>query len=89
MKGPRPKRSVIFIWDSGEERGLWGTRQFVAPPPVPLDRIVAHVNVDMIGATRAPGTADAELARRDRAQRGLPDWPGRAESDASTPCSSA
>jgi Zn-dependent M28 family amino/carboxypeptidase len=60
MKGPRPRRSVIFIWDSGEERGLWGTRQFVHQPPVPLDRIVAHINVDMVGATRAPGTPDAE-----------------------------
>ena len=59
VKGPRPKRSVIFIWDSGEERGLWGTRRFVHQPPVPLDRVVAHVNVDMIGATRAAGTADA------------------------------
>jgi hypothetical protein len=56
----RPKRSVIFIWDSGEEQGLWGTRHFVAHPPVPLEAIVAHVNVDMIGATRAPGTADAD-----------------------------
>jgi Zn-dependent M28 family amino/carboxypeptidase len=60
MKAPRPKRSVIFVWDSGEERGLWGTRHFVHRPPVPLDRIVAHANVDMIGATRAPGTADAD-----------------------------
>jgi len=62
MKGPRPKRSLIFIWDSGEERGLWGTRRFVHQPPVPLDRIVAHVNVDMIGANRAPGSADAGSA---------------------------
>ena len=62
MKGPRPKRSLIFIWDSGEERGLWGTRRFVHQPPVPLDRVVAHVNVDMIGATRASGTADAASA---------------------------
>ena len=57
--GPRPKRSVIFIWDSGEERGLWGTRYFVHAPPVPLERIVAHFNVDMIGANRAAGSADA------------------------------
>jgi hypothetical protein len=57
--GPRPKRSVIFLWDSGEERGLWGTRYFVSRPPVPLDRIVAEINVDMIGANRAPGTPDA------------------------------
>jgi hypothetical protein len=54
-----PRRSVIFIWDSGEERGLWGTRWFVHRPPVPLDRIVAHFNVDMIGASRAPGSPDS------------------------------
>ena len=60
MKTPRPRRSMIFIWDSGEEVGLWGTRHFVANPPVPLSSIVAHINIDMIGATRAPGTADAE-----------------------------
>ncbi len=60
MTAPRPKRSMIFVWDSGEEVGLWGSRHFVANPPVPLASIVAHVNIDMIGATRAPGTADAD-----------------------------
>lgn len=60
MKTTRPKRSMIFVWDSGEEVGLWGTRHFVANPPVPLSSVVAHINIDMIGATRAPGTADAE-----------------------------
>src|SRR5690606_12517469 len=55
-----PRRTIVFLWDSGEERGLWGSRHFVHASPVPLDRIVAHVNVDMVGATRAPGTADAE-----------------------------
>jgi Zn-dependent M28 family amino/carboxypeptidase len=59
-KGPRPKRSIIFLWDSGEERGLWGTRYFVANPPVPLDRVVVEINVDMIGANRAPGSPDAD-----------------------------
>ena len=61
--GPRPKRSIVFIWDSGEERGLWGTRYFVHAPPVPLEQIVAHVNVDMIGANRAAGSADASESR--------------------------
>ena len=56
---PRPKRTVVFVWDSGEEQGLWGTRRFVHAPPVPLDRIVAHFNVDMIGASRRPDSADA------------------------------
>jgi hypothetical protein len=58
MRAPRPKRSLIFIWDSGEEQGLWGTRWFVHEPPVPLERIVAHFNIDMIGANRAPGSPD-------------------------------
>lgn len=60
MKTTRPKRSMIFVWDSGEEVGLWGTRHFVANPPVPLSSVVAHINIDMIGATRAPGTADEQ-----------------------------
>jgi Zn-dependent M28 family amino/carboxypeptidase len=62
MTAPRPKRSIVFIWDSGEERGLWGTRYFVHQPPVPLEQIVAHINIDMIGANRAPGSPDAAAA---------------------------
>ncbi|MGH7555175.1 MAG: M28 family peptidase [Longimicrobiales bacterium] len=62
MNAPRPKRSIIFIWDSGEERGLWGTRRFVHRPPVLLEAIVAHFNIDMIGANRAPGSPDAASA---------------------------
>ena len=58
-RAPRPRRSVIFIWDSGEERGLWGTRHFVHTPPVPLQNVVAHFNIDMIGASRAPGSPDS------------------------------
>jgi len=60
IRGPRPKRSVVFIWDSGEEQGLWGTRHFVAHPPVPLGNVVAHFNIDMIGATRTPGSGEAD-----------------------------
>lgn len=59
----RPRRSVIFVWDSGEEQGLWGTRHFVANPPVPLASIVAMINIDMIGANRAPSSPDAKDER--------------------------
>jgi hypothetical protein len=62
-KAPRPKRTVVFVWDSGEEQGLWGTRWFVHSPPVPLADIVAHFNVDMIGASRRSGSADARSER--------------------------
>ncbi len=54
-RAPRPRRSVLFIWDSGEEVGLWGTRAFVGQKPVPLGDIVAHVNIDMIASTRTAG----------------------------------
>lgn len=60
--GPRPKRTMVFVWNSGEEQGLWGTRWFVHSPPVPLSHVVAHINVDMIGASRRPGSADAASA---------------------------
>lgn len=61
-KAPKPKRSMVFIWDSGEEQGLWGTRWFVHQPPVPLAQVAAHVNIDMIGASRRPGSADERSA---------------------------
>ena len=77
--GPRPKRSIVFLWDSGEERGLWGTRFFVHRPPVPLEQIVAEINVDMIGANRAPGSPDADARADDRPERGLRDWPAGAQ----------
>jgi hypothetical protein len=47
--GARPRRSIIFLTVSGEEKGLWGSRYFSEHPPVPVDRIVADLNIDMIG----------------------------------------
>jgi hypothetical protein len=46
---PRPRRSLIFLTVSGEERGLWGSEWFAAHPPVPIERIVADLNIDMVG----------------------------------------
>jgi hypothetical protein len=46
---PRPKRSLLFLTVSGEERGLWGSDYFASHPPVPIDRIVADLNMDMVG----------------------------------------
>jgi hypothetical protein len=45
----KPRRTIIFATLSGEERGLLGSSWFVEHPPVPLERVVADVNVDMIG----------------------------------------
>jgi Zn-dependent M28 family amino/carboxypeptidase len=46
---PRPRRSMIFLTVSGEERGLWGSDYFAGHPPVPVERIVADLNLDMVG----------------------------------------
>jgi len=49
MMNPAPRRSLIFVAVSGEEKGLWGSRYFVENPPVPLEQMVANINIDMIG----------------------------------------
>ncbi|HUR22159.1 MAG TPA: M28 family peptidase [Vicinamibacterales bacterium] len=57
--GPKPKRSVIFVWHSGEESGLQGSRYMADFPVVPMDAIQAQFNIDMIGRNRddLPGEA--------------------------------
>lgn len=48
-RGKRPRRSLIFVWHTGEEKGLWGSRHFADNPTVPIESIVAQVNMDMVG----------------------------------------
>ena len=50
------KRSALFVFHGAEERGLLGSRYFVAHPVVPLTQIVAVLNGDMIGRNH-PDTA--------------------------------
>ncbi|MFZ4793753.1 MAG: M20/M25/M40 family metallo-hydrolase, partial [Blastocatellia bacterium] len=61
-RGPKPKRSVILIWHTGEEKGLWGSEWFVEHPTVPLNQIVAQLNIDMIGRSRKAGDTDSRNA---------------------------
>ena len=49
----KPSRSVIFVSHQGEEGGLLGSRWFVDNPTVPIDKIVAAHNMDMVGKGRA------------------------------------
>ena len=55
LSNPRPKRSIMFAWHAGEEKGLWGSAYLVEHPPVPLANIVTQLNIDMIGRTKAVG----------------------------------
>lgn len=51
-----PRRSVAIAFHSGEENGLLGSRYNTeVSPAVPLDKIVANLNIDMIGRSRPEG----------------------------------
>jgi hypothetical protein len=50
QKAPvKPKRSLVFVWHVGEEKGLLGSRWYSDHPTVPRDSIVAQLNMDMVG----------------------------------------
>ena len=57
-KGIRPKRSIIFLWVAGEEKGLWGSQYFAQFPPVDITKVVADLNIDMIGRSKPQGYTD-------------------------------
>lgn len=61
----RPKRSALFVWHTGEEKGLLGSSYFTDHPTVPLDSIVAQLNMDMIG--RRGGSKSEFNSRTDGA----------------------
>ena len=54
-KGPRPRRSILLVWHTGEEKGLWGSEYYTRYPTVPLGQLVAQLNIDMIGRSKKAG----------------------------------
>lgn len=63
--GVKPQRSILVVFHTGEELGLYGSRYFTRIQPlVPLTSIITDLNVDMIGRSRAANdtlAADREL----------------------------
>lgn len=51
----RPKRSVLFVWHAGEEKGLWGSEYFNKFPTVDIKKVITQLNIDMIGRSKKPG----------------------------------
>jgi Zn-dependent M28 family amino/carboxypeptidase len=47
--GKGPRRSILFLANSGEEKGLWGSEFYTDHPLFPLDKTTANLNIDMIG----------------------------------------
>ena len=76
----QPKRSVLFIAFTGEEKGLWGAQHYVNDPVFPLTGHVAMLNMDMVGrldggsmTVFGTGTADEWTAILGRAEARITD----------------
>lgn len=64
MSLERPRRSVLVMFHAGEELGLLGSEYNTDyAPVVPLNQMVADLNIDMIGRSKAPGDNDVEDQR--------------------------
>ena len=68
----KPKRSTLFVWHVGEEKGLWGSKFFTEHSTVPRDSIVAQLNIDMIG--RGSATDLTGTSKEGQDLRGGPDY---------------
>ena len=62
-KGVGPRRSVLFLHVSGEEKGLLGSRYYSDHPLFPMEKTVANINIDMIGRID-----------KDHEQKGITDY---------------
>jgi hypothetical protein len=69
---PAPKRSILFVWHVGEEKGLLGSMYFTDFPTVPRDSIVAQLNMDMIG--RGAATDETGKDKNGAALHGGPHY---------------
>jgi hypothetical protein len=56
----KPLRSILFLWVSGEEIGLYGSESYVNNPIFPLDKTVTDLNMDMIGRVKSPSDTTSE-----------------------------
>lgn len=68
----KPKRSTLFVWHVGEEKGLWGSSWFTGHPTVARDSIVAQLNIDMVG--RGSQTDITGTTKEGADLRGGPDY---------------
>jgi len=51
----RPKRSILFVWHAGEEKGLVGADYFNKFPTVNIKNVITQLNIDMIGRSKKEG----------------------------------
>jgi hypothetical protein len=60
--GKGPRRSIVFMTVSGEEKGLWGSGYYANHPVYPLEKTTVDLNIDMIGRTATEYLKDKDSA---------------------------
>ena len=72
MSGPKPKRTIVFAAMMGEEVGLLGTNWYIAHPAIPLEKMAANLEIEMIGRpdSLAGGVGRAWLTGYERSNMG-------------------
>lgn len=60
-KGFKPRRTIVFMTVSGEEKGLWGSDYYSEHPIFPLDKTTADLNTDMVGRVDTERTTGDSL----------------------------
>jgi hypothetical protein len=72
LNGPKPKRTVVFAAMMGEEVGLLGTTWYIAHPAIPLEKMAANLEIEMIGRpdSLAGGVGRAWLTGYERSTMG-------------------
>ena len=62
----RPKRTILFAFWDGEEKGLLGSEHWVGQPTVPLSKVMLMINADMIGHVRKSSRGTLRHANHPR-----------------------
>jgi hypothetical protein len=78
----------MFVWHTGEESGLWGSRYMADYPEVPLEKVAAQLNIDMIGRNRCDDASEEDtvyLVGSDRISTELHNVSEEANAELSTP----
>ena len=65
IKETKPRRSILIMWFDEEEGGLIGSKNWCSNPTIPMDQIVAMINVDMVGRN-ATTKLDAGLEKEGK-----------------------
>ena len=76
-KGMRPKRSIVFLWNAGEEKGLWGSQYFAEYPPIDITQGGGGSEHRHDRAHQGAGLSRIPIRRMRWSSRARSSWSGR------------